>query len=339
MRAKARRHCACRGVLPGQSREKRPSDGDKEISIGRRCRRHPYRSGAARRRRRLARRREGCDDAEKSGARHHARHRQFCRARRRSLRHRILRPRHDDHHQRAAGNARRQGRPAHHPRLSRRPGDAGPGARRQPVRLFLPEAAADRAAEPDPRDRRPHRLRGRRARAARRGRGAPRRGGAESGRRRLDRGLLSLLLHESRARGAHRRADPRGISRGARFAVVARCCRASANGRGCRRRCSTPISRRCWSPTSPISKRASTRAGVDHAAALPDAVERRRDAVRRRGHRRQDRAYPVLRPGRRRAGERLSAARRRRQPRPRHARHGRHQSATSPSSKAARRSK
>ena len=79
-------------------------------------------------------------------------------------------------------------------------------------------------------------------------------------------------------------------------------------------------------------------AGVDHAAALPDAVERRRDAVRRRGHRPQDRAQPAVGPGGGRAGERLSAARRRR---------GAASSrstwaapvATSPSSKAARRSK
>ena len=71
-----------------------------------------------------------------------------------------------------------------------------------------------------------------------------------------------------------------------------------------------------------------------HPAALPDAVERRRDAVLRRDRRRPHRAYAVLRPGRRRAGERLSRATTRRArassrstwaaPRP-----------TSPSSKAA----
>ena len=47
-------------------------------------------------------------------------------------------------------------------------------------------------------------------------------------------------------------------------------------------------------------------AGVAHAAALPDAVERRRDAVLRGDRRRPHRAHAVLRPRRRRAGERLS---------------------------------
>ena len=45
-------------------------------------------------------------------------------------------------------------------------------------------------------------------------------GGAESGRRRLDRGVLPVRLHESRARRAHRRVDPRDFSRRAYFAVV-----------------------------------------------------------------------------------------------------------------------
>ena len=62
---------------------------------------------------------------------------------------RVLRPWHHHHHQRAARDARRQGRAPHHQGLPRRAGDPEPGARRQSVRLFLREAAADRAAEPD----------------------------------------------------------------------------------------------------------------------------------------------------------------------------------------------
>ena len=124
---------------------------------------------------------------------------------------RIFLPRHDDHHQRAFGNARRQGRAPDQPRLSRRAGDARPGARRQSVRLFLPEAAR--------RSRRRVRTREiggridytrRRARAARRGRGAQGRRRAEGGGRRLDRGLLSVLVHESRRTSS---AAPRSSAR------------------------------------------------------------------------------------------------------------------------------
>ena len=53
-------------------------------------------------------------------------------------------------------------------------------------------------------------------------------------------------------------------------------------------------------------------AGVTHAAALPDAVERRRHAVLGRDRRRPHRAHAVLRSRRRRAGERASRPRRRR---------------------------
>ena len=49
--------------------------------------------------------------------------------------------------------------------------------------------------------------------------------------------------------------------------------------------------------------------GIDIAAALPDAVERRRHAVLGRDRRRPHGAHAVLRPGRRRAGQRLSGAR------------------------------
>ena len=59
-----------------------------------------------------------------------------------------------------------------------------------------------------------------------------------------------------------------------------------------------------------------------HAAALPDAVERRRHAVHGGDRRRQDRAHAVVRAGRRRPGERLSGRRGRGS---RHPRHGRHQ--------------
>ena len=65
-------------------------------------------------------------------------------------------------------------------------------------------------------------------------------------------------------------------------------------------------------------------AGVAHAAALPDAIERRRDAVFGGDRRRPHRAHAVLRPRRGRAGQRLSRARGR-AARPRHSRHGRHQ--------------
>ena len=60
-----------------------------------------------------------------------------------------------------------------------------------------------------------------------------------------------------------------------------------------------------------------------HPAALPDAVERRRDAVLGRDRGRTHGAHAVLRPRRRRAGERLSR-RGRRARRSRHPRHGRH---------------
>ena len=93
------------------------------------------------------------------------------------------------------------------------------GARRQSVRLFLREAAADRAAEPDARDSRALRRRGPGARPARPRGGAPRRARTESRGRRIDRRLLSLLLHQSRARGRDTPADPRGISRRQRVAV------------------------------------------------------------------------------------------------------------------------
>ncbi len=60
----------------------------------------------------------------------------------------------------------------------------------------------------------------------------------------FDRRLLPVLLHESRARGTHtRRSSPRNCP-AYPFRSPPRCCRASANGRGCRRPCSTPI----WSP-------------------------------------------------------------------------------------------
>ena len=116
---------------------------------------------------------------------------------------RIFLPRHHDHHQCAARNARRQGRPAHQPRLPRHPGNPGPGARRQSVRLFLskpppiaPQSLTSEIGERidyagavlEPLDEDA-------VRAA---------AGAQGRRGRLDRGLLPVLLHESRARRAHR---------------------------------------------------------------------------------------------------------------------------------------
>ena len=68
-----------------------------------------------------------------------------------------------------------------------------------------------------------------------------------------------------------------------------RCCRGCANGRACRRLAervsgagSSHLYRRCGN--------APQRVRCDHAAALPDAVERRRHAVCRGGDRPQDRA-------------------------------------------------
>ena len=72
-------------------------------------------------------------------------------------------------------------------------------------------------------------------------------------------------------------------------------------------------------PSQPRARRRQGR----NPAALPDAVERRRDAVHRGDRRRPHRAHAVLRPGRRRAGQRLSGARRGAE-RAGHARHGRH---------------
>ena len=112
-------------------------------------------------------------------------------------RNRILRAWHHDHHQCAAGDARRQGRPADHRGLSRRAGDAEPGARRQPVRLFLFQAApiAPQSLTREIPERSDYtgtvlvpldHDAVRRSRARAEGRG-----------RRFDRGLLPLLVHES----------------------------------------------------------------------------------------------------------------------------------------------
>ena len=79
----------------------------------------------------------------------------------------------------------------------------------------------------------------------------------------------------------------------------ARCCRASANGRACRPRWSTPIWSRCWCAISRISIRGLDAAGVCDPPAFPDAIERRRDAVLGRDRRRPHRAHAVLRSGRR----------------------------------------
>ena len=72
------------------------------------------------------------------------------------------------------------------------------------------------------------------------------------------------------------------------------------------------------------SRQRPRRGGRSHAPALSDAVQRRGDAVCGGDCGRQDRAYAALGAGGRRAGRRLSGARRR-QARARHARHGRHQ--------------
>ena len=73
--------------------------------------------------------------------------------------------------------------PADHQGLSRGAGGAEPGPRRQPVRLFLCQAAADCPAEPHARNPRALRPCRRRAHAARPRGGAPRRARAEGRRR------------------------------------------------------------------------------------------------------------------------------------------------------------
>ncbi len=67
---------------------------------------------------------------------------------------------------------------------------------------------------------------------------------AQGGGRRVDRGLLPVLVHESGARGGDARAHPARNFPACMSRCRARCCRASANGRGSRPRCSTPISSR-----------------------------------------------------------------------------------------------
>ncbi len=179
-----------------------------------------------------------------SGARRARRRRAIHRPRHRAGGDRLLRPRHHHHHQRAVGDARRQGRAPDHQGLPRGAGDPDPGARRQPVRLFLCQARADRPAEPHPGNPRALRLRRQRHPAARPGGRPASRARAQSRRRRVDRGLLPVLVHEPAPRGG----DPRHRSRRNGPACTcrcrARCCRASANGRGSPPPCSTPISSR-----------------------------------------------------------------------------------------------
>ena len=124
-------------------------------------------------------------------------------------------------------------------------------------------------------------------------------------RRRLDRGLLPVLLHEPGARGDHARDHPRGISRRLGVAVergAAAHPRMGAAVDDAAQRLSRAGAGALHRPSQPRPRRRQRR----HPAALPDAVERRRDAVHRRDRRRPHRAHAVLRPGRRRAGERLS---------------------------------
>ena len=184
------------------------------------------------------------------------------RPRRRARRDRVLRPRHHHHHQRAAGDARRQGRPARSPRAIARcrrcrtrratatcstisiPSRSRSRRKASPAKS--PSAPTMPATCSLPLDRDAVRQAARELKAAK---------------RRLDRGLLPVLLHEPGARGDHaRRSSSRNIP-ASRCRCRARCCRASANGRGCRRRCSTPISSRCWCATSTTSTAGSTTPG------------------------------------------------------------------------------
>ena len=110
---------------------------------------------------------------------------------------------------------------------------------------FYSKPAADRAAEPDQGNPRTlaitpatcccrsidDAVRARRARP-------------QGRRRRVDRGLLPVLVHESGARGTRRARSSTRSFPASTCRCRARCCRASANGRGSRPRCSTPISSR-----------------------------------------------------------------------------------------------
>src|SRR5262249_60178393 len=94
-----------------------------------------------------------------------------------------------------------------------------PAPGRQPVRLFLSQAGGDRSGEPYQRDSRTLRLSRQRAGGARRERGAASCPPAQGGGRRVDRGLLPLVVHERGPRGKNPRLGPRRISRRAGLAV------------------------------------------------------------------------------------------------------------------------
>ena len=249
---------------------------------------------------------------------------------------RLLRPRHHHHHQRAPGDARRQGRALDHQGLPRGAGDPDPGARRQPVRLFLCQAG-----RPSPRKASPGKSPSAPTTPATSSLPLDQEAVRQAARELKAAGVESIAVcylfsfmnprHEEATR-AHHRA---GISRRARVAVE----RGPAAHPRMAAALHHPAQRLSRAGDGalhrPPQRRPRPRRRA-HAAALPDAVERRRDAVLRRDRRRAHRAHAVLRPRRRRAGERASRPRRGdaaawsrwtwAAPRP-----------TSPSSKAARR--
>ena len=173
-----------------------PHERSRDLPSGRRCGRDAHRSRPARGRERTADGRESSQHAQEPCPRRALRHREIRRQGHRSRPHRLFQPRHDDHHERAARDARRARWPPHHEGLPRRTGGSEPGARHDAVRLFLREAHADRAAEPDQGDRRAVRLHGQRARAPRPRLGTTRGARLESGARPFHRRLLPLLLCE-----------------------------------------------------------------------------------------------------------------------------------------------
>ena len=155
---------------------------------------------------------------------------------------------------------------------------------------------------------------------SRRSRGRPR---AQGRRGRVDRGLLPVLVHESRARRANARADPDRVSRRPGLAVERGLAAHPRMGAAV----DDPAQRLSRAGHGALYRPSQRRIGFrrsSHTTALPDAIERRRDAVFGGDRRRPHRAHVVLRPRGGRAGERLSRARGR-AARPRHPRHGRHQ--------------
>ena len=197
-----------------------------------------------------------------------------------------------------------------------------------PFDYFYPKPRADRAAEPA-RARFPSRIdyAGAELDAARRGRGARSRRGAEGARRR-SRSPSAILFsymnpaHEKRTARAHRARSARGAMCRCRREVLPRIREWPRLSTTLLNAYLAPVLVRYIARPRPTG---STSVGVEHAAALPDAVERRRHAVRAPRSPASKTVHTLLSgPA---AGAQASAylGRRRGARRPRHPRHGRHQ--------------